>query len=94
VERADDIEHSKNILDLIREKIRTLDAVVADTTGQNPNVFYEVGYSHAAQTPTILTSRRDSKIPFDLQSHHHVFYEDTVQLCEKLERRPKATLNL
>ena len=87
VECADDVEHSENILDLIQEKIRTSDAVVADTTGQNPNVFYEVGYSHAAQKPTILISRRGSKMPFDLQSHNHIFYENIVQLREKLERR-------
>jgi hypothetical protein len=94
VERADDVEHNENILDLIQEKIRASDAVVADTTGQNPNVFYEVGYSHAAKTPTILISRRSSKIPFDLQLHNHIFYENIVQLREKLKRRLKATLNL
>ena len=93
VERADDVEHNENILDLIQEKIRTSDAVVADTTGQNPNVFYEVGYSHAAQTPTILISRKGSKIPFDLQSLNHIFYESIVQLREKLAKRLKATLS-
>jgi len=30
------------------------DAVVAETSGANPNVCYEVGYAHAANTPTIL----------------------------------------
>lgn len=94
VERADDVEHNENILDLIQEKIQESDAVVADTTGQNPNVFYEVGYSHAVKTPTILISRKGSKIPFDLQSHNHIFYETIVQLRERLEKRLRATLNL
>lgn len=94
VERADDVEHNQDILDLIQKKSRFVDAVIADTTGQNPNVFYEVGYSHAVKTSTILISRKGSEIPFDLQSLNHIFYETIVELREKLEKRLKATLNL
>jgi hypothetical protein len=36
VEHADSIEHNGEIIDIIREKIRTCDVVVADTTGRNP----------------------------------------------------------
>jgi len=94
VERADDVEHNENILDLIQEKIRTSDAIIADTTGQNPNVFYEVGYSHAVEKPTIIISRKGSKVPSDLQSLNHIFYETIVQLREMLEKRIRATLSL
>ncbi len=94
VERADDVEHNENILDFIQEKIRTSDTIVADTTGQNPNVFYEVGYSHAVGKPTIIISRKGSNVPFDLQSLNHIFYETIVQLRERLEKRLRATLDL
>jgi hypothetical protein len=85
VERADDIEHNEQILDVIQQSIRTCDIVVADTTYQNPNVFYEVGYSHSAGVPTILISRAEQQIPFDLRAMNHIFYETIVDLREKLE---------
>ena len=93
VERADEVEHNENVLSLIQQKIRTADVVVADTTGQDPNVFYEVGYSHAVGTPTILISRRGSEVPSDLQALNHIFYETIVQLRERLEKRLRASLD-
>lgn len=32
--------------------------MIADITPDNPNVFYEVGYAHAMETPTILLKDR------------------------------------
>lgn len=90
VERADDIEHNGQILDVIQQKIRDCSLVVADTTLHNPNVFYEVGFAHAANVPTILITRSGQSIPFDLQSMNHIFYETIVDLREKLEKRIRA----
>lgn len=92
VERADDIEHNGQILDLIQQKIRDCDLAVADTSSQNPNVFYEVGFAHAAGVPTILITRSGQAIPFDLQSMNHIFYETIVVLRERLENRIRALL--
>lgn len=90
VERADDIEHNQDILAVLQNQIRTADVVIADTTQQNPNVFYEIGYAHAANKPTILVSRKGEKIPVDLQSLNHIFYSTIVDLREKLTKRLKA----
>jgi Restriction endonuclease len=68
VERADDIEHNGDILEVIYDRIRSADAVVADTTHCDPNVFYEIGYAHALGRPTILITRAGEILPFDLQS--------------------------
>jgi hypothetical protein len=92
VERADDIEHNGDILDIIYERIRSADAVVADTTHCNPNVFYEIGYAHALGRPTILVTRAGETPPFDLQSKNHIFYSSIVELREKLAKRLKATI--
>lgn len=40
---------------LIREKIKEVDVLVADITYPNPNVFYEIGYAIAAGRPVIPT---------------------------------------
>lgn len=92
VERADDIEHNGQILDVIQQKIRDCDLVVADTSLQNPNVFYEVGFAHAAGVATILITRTGQSIPFDLQSMNHIFYETIVVLRERLEKRIRTLL--
>jgi hypothetical protein len=92
VERADDIERNGDILEIIYDRIRSADAVVADTTHCNPNVFYEIGYAHALDRPTILITRAGETLPFDLQSKNHIFYSSIVELREKLAKRLKATI--
>ena len=94
VERGDDLEHNSEILEVIQQSLRDSELVIADLTSSNPNVFYEVGYAHAAGTPTILLSDGSQKSPFDVQSLNQVFYESLVDLREKLERRIRATLGI
>lgn len=92
-ERADEIEYNGGILELIQDRIRNCDAVVADITSHNPNVFYEIGYSHAVGRPTILISRRSGQeIPFDLRTTNHILYETLEDLQGLLEKRLRATL--
>ncbi|MFN8339397.1 MAG: hypothetical protein U0T36_10310 [Saprospiraceae bacterium] len=52
--RADEFFSSTPILNDIIRSIREASVIVADITPDNPNVFYEIGYAHAIQKPTIL----------------------------------------
>ena len=45
--RADDISDNTNILEDIMTQIRDADFVLADLTGSNPNVYYELGLADA-----------------------------------------------
>lgn len=92
VERADDVEHNEDILEIIRYKIRSADAIIGDTTGSNPNVFYEIGYAHALKIPTVLIAKRGTQLPFDISSMNHIMYETIVELRERLEKRLRNTL--
>lgn len=92
-ERADDLEHNGEIISEIRTAIEKSDAVVADTSGANPNVCYEVGYAHALGKPTILICRQGEKLPFDLQGTNHLMYENIVNLREPLKAKIESTLN-
>lgn len=94
VERADEIQHNQSIPDVIRDKIRECDVVIADTSKPNPNVFYEVGMAHAIQRETILICRDAGSIPFDIASINHVVYTSIVELRDKLRDRLRATLRL
>ena len=92
VDRADDIEHNENVLEVVQERIRECAAVIADISGRNPNVFYEVGYAHAVSRPTILLCRKGENVPFDLQSINYISYVSIVELRDRLERRLRALL--
>ncbi len=87
VERADDIQHNEGILDVILDRFSTCDVVVADTTRQNPNMFYELGYSHGLEKATVLTARKGQEIPFDLSRTNHISYDTLVDLRTRLEKR-------
>jgi hypothetical protein len=40
--------------------------VIADLTGSNPNVFYELAIRHAIRKPLVQIIQKDEKIPFDV----------------------------
>ncbi len=92
-ERADDLEHNGEIIGAIRKAIAEYDAVVADTTGANPNVCYEVGYAHALQRPTVLICRDGERLPFDLKGTNHLMYANILSLRDPLKLKLAAALN-
>ncbi|MDO8410399.1 MAG: nucleoside 2-deoxyribosyltransferase [Phenylobacterium sp.] len=84
-ERVDEQSFSETILERIYRQIETADFIIADMTGRNPNVFYEVGYAHAKKKPVILITKDANDIPFDLKHHRHLIYGDKITgLREKL----------
>lgn len=88
-ERVDEQFFSEPILERIFRQIDAADFVIADMTGRNPNVFYEVGYTHAkGKLCTLLTQNTDD-IPFDLRHHRHVVYGNSIS---KLKAQLKAEI--
>ncbi len=51
----------------IMQELRTADLVVADLTGSNPNVYYELALRHAKAKPFIHLARVGTEIPFDVR---------------------------
>ena len=74
-ERLDEQIFTEGMLDRIFNQISKADVVVADMTGRNPNVFYELGLAHALQKPVVLVSSNENDVPFDLH-HIRVIYYD------------------
>jgi len=53
-QRGDDEILTVPLLDKINSLIQRADVVVADCTGRNPNVFYELGIAHALEKLVVL----------------------------------------
>lgn len=91
--RADEFYTSTPIIKDIIESIQDSTAIIAEITPDNPNVFYEIGYSHAINKPTILLcDRKREKLPFDVSSFRTLFYENTIAGKKKVEESLKKYL--
>jgi hypothetical protein len=76
-ERVEEQIFHEPILDRIYNQIAKADIVIADMSGRNPNVFYEVGYAHAIGKTTVLLTNKADDIPFDLKHFPHLIYSAT-----------------
>jgi len=92
-ERVDEIEFNDSILSQIYKGIQSADLLIADVTGRNPNVFYEIGYAHALAKQVVLIAKDVADIPFDLKGHNHIIYGGQLRtLKSKLEARLRSWL--
>ena len=93
-ERADEVQFAGSVMERVFERIRSARLIVADMTGRNPNVFYEVGYAHALRKQTVLLTQSADDIPFDLRGENHIVYgKKIVVLRERLLTRVRALLS-
>jgi hypothetical protein len=72
--RADEISQSTQITDDIFDYIQRARFLVADVTGSNPNVFYEVGAFRALEKNVILLLQEGSEAPFDIRDIRYIRY--------------------
>lgn len=73
-QRADEIQHNAGILPMVFQAIEAAHLVIADMTGRNPNVCYELGYAHGLGKEVILLTQDVNDIPFDLRGFNHIIY--------------------
>jgi hypothetical protein len=71
--RADEIARAGFIVEQIRTAIQQSRLCIADVTGMNPNVMWEVGFAQSNQKPLILISESSTRIPFDI-AHERVLF--------------------
>lgn len=77
-ERVDEQDFEETILERIYNQISKADLIIADMSERNANVFYEVGYAHALNKPTILLTKTSKDIPFDLTHFPHIIYDGKI----------------
>ena len=76
-QRVDEFNTSNSITQEILDALNDYDLVIADLTGHNPNVFFEIGYRTKNQKPIIHLKRKDETIPFDVSSIRTFEYDLT-----------------
>jgi hypothetical protein len=64
--RADEISEPGSITTQVINRILEAPMVVADLTGNNANVFYELAVRHAIRKPFVQIIQKGERIPFDV----------------------------
>ena len=93
--RADELEHMGNITRDIIELLHEADLVVADLSGRNANVYYELGVRHALyKRGTIPIIKKGENLPFDIANYRAIFYSTELDgpnsFSSELSRRIKV----
>jgi hypothetical protein len=95
--RADKAYRTGEIITHVIENIVESYIVIADLTGKNANVFYELGVRHAVSNNTILISEEVDDIPFDLKHLRTISYKYTpdkmLKFQKDLEKAIQAIFN-
>jgi hypothetical protein len=80
------------IADVIRQILESK-LIIAEITPANPNVYYEVGFAHAMNKPTILIADKGTKLPFDVSPFRTLFYENSIGGKKRIEDGLRSYLN-
>lgn len=94
VARADDFFTADSIMSDIWNAICDARLVIADCTGRNPNVFYEIGLAHTIGKSVVLITKDKDDIPFDIRHLRYIEYEYTPRGIKKFEDRLTKTVKL
>lgn len=87
---AGDMDNQQNILKDIVEGIALADIIIADLTGLNANVFYELGLAHAMNKKVIIITQDIDDLPFDIRSYranqYSLQFNKIPALLEELQK--------
>lgn len=86
IKRDKEIPGSSKIFDDILHNIRTADIIIADLTGQNANVFYELGIADEKKRYAIQIAQKGEELPFDLSQRRTIFYTTDKPGLNKLSK--------
>lgn len=94
LERADQMDQPGSITNQVIQKTVNSDLVIADLTGHNPNVFYELAVRHATGKPYIQLIESNESIPFDISDLRTIHYGLEVAAADQAKEDIRSQLEL
>jgi hypothetical protein len=73
--RLDEVNSAGRISDDLLKELHDCNICIADVSGNNPNVMWEVGFAMALNKPVILITQDIEKIPFDIKDLRCIHYD-------------------
>lgn len=84
--RGDEDYIPNEIFPSIIKQILKSRLVIANITGRNPNVMYELGVAHALGKTAVIVAEDFTDIPFDINNKRIILYKNEDELKRKLEQ--------
>jgi hypothetical protein len=92
IKAAHEIDISGSINNQIINRILNDDLVIANLTGNNPNVMYELAIRHATAKPIIHICDENTNLPFDIKGERTIFYKNDIKGADELKIKIKSFL--
>jgi hypothetical protein len=95
VRRGDEFASSRgSVIEEVWAALNACRFVIADVTGGNDNVFYELGMAHTLNKPAIIITQaaRPEEVPFDIRHLRYIQYTYSADGLKKLRADLEATV--
>ena len=92
ISRGDDFFSKGSIMADVWSAIVCSRLAIADCTGRNPNVFYELGIAHALNKAVIMITQNIDDIPHDIRHLRAIKYEYSPEGMKILEESLKSAI--
>lgn len=89
VEVSHRINDSGTMTAAIISRVYNCDLAIANLTGNNPNVMYEVALRHASAKPIIHITENITDLPFDVNDQRTIPYIDDMYGARELKEKLK-----
>jgi len=92
IKRGDDPFSKHEIMHDVWSMLNASQIVIADCTGRNPNVFYELGLAHTIGKPVIMLTQSLDELPFDVKNRRAIEYDIAFHKIDKLKQQLSAAI--